>query len=88
MKGFKTYVYAIFENNEPIYVGKSYAPRRRYIDGHIKCGMAGDYCKILDFYYDKESFWILKLLNDGYALKNKKTHPIIEKWNIGDIIIK
>ena len=86
MEGTKTYIYVIFENNEPIYVGKSSTPKERY-KGHCKNGNGGDYCKIVDFYYDVESVWIQKYWSKGYRLKNKITHSPVEKWEIDDIII-
>ena len=87
MEGTKTYIYGIFENNEPIYIGKSSQPKYRY-GRHCKEGNGGDYCKILDLYYDLENAWIVKFWNQGYKLKNKITHTPVENWNIGDIILK
>lgn len=87
MKGTKTYIYGIYKDNAPIYVGKSSKPYERYKE-HCSRGHAGDYCKILDIYFDLENKWIKKFWSEGYRLKNKITHTDSENWKVGDIIVK
>ena len=41
--------------------------------------------KILDIFYDKETYWIEKLLAEGHPLQNKEIITTLEQWEIGEI---
>lgn len=83
-----TYVYALKDENEKIiYIGKSCSPKNRLGLHKQYLNLENISMEILDFFYDVESFWIKKYLDDGQPLKNKITDiKDIEKWEIGDII--
>jgi len=78
----KVYIYGLLdEDNNIFYVGKSIEPKRRLIDHN-----STRRCKILDWFEDKEHYWIEKLTQEGTRLKNKEKLKGSEEWNIGDII--
>jgi len=78
----KVYIYALLdEEDNEIYVGKSTCPRERLI-AHLK-----PKCVILDYFYDKEHYWINKLTVEGKKLKNKEKLKNSETWEVGDIIV-
>lgn len=86
MEFSKIYVYALIDNDIIIYVGKSTLPKVRltshkatYNNIHLKL-------KILDFFYDKEQYWVSKLIKEGHPLQNKEFQYENESWEIGDII--
>ena len=83
--GNKVYVYGILDDNDDIiYVGKSSKPYER-LKRHIS---RYDRAVILDFYYDKESYWIDKLRLNGHILENKHTDAMTSEHKIGDILIR
>lgn len=85
-KGVIVYIYALLDKNDnPLYIGKSSSPKNRcyghasYFDGSVRM-------KILDYFYDRESYWIKKFLKEGFTLTNKEVDLYEESWEIGDII--
>jgi excinuclease UvrABC nuclease subunit len=85
MKGTKTYIYGMLdENDEVIYIGKSINPYNRLLQ-HSQMGLKR--MKIIDYFYDKESYYIEKYLKEGYALQNKELSiDKSQKLEIGEIL--
>jgi predicted GIY-YIG superfamily endonuclease len=85
-KGTKTYVYGLIdEKNNIFYVGKSSRPKSRFYDHTSHLGKYDIKMKILDIFYDVETYWIEKLLSEGHPIKNKEIIVTSEQWEIGEI---
>jgi hypothetical protein len=85
--GVKVYVYGLLDNNNNFtYIGKSSSPLARLsthiTDGHCESRKL----KIIDIFYDTEYYYIHKYINEGVKLFNKQITPIVEDWNIGDVL--
>ena len=87
MKGTIVYVYALInKEDEVVYVGKSSSPKAR-LYGHLSSQAEKVLVmKILDIFYDTESYWISKFLEEGNVLFNKEVDIYEERWEIGDTI--
>lgn len=86
MGDVKVYIYELLdENNEVFYIGKTSTPNRR-LGTHKQDRIRKMKLKILDCFIDIEYKWIHKYLEKGCILENKETNPMVENWNIGDII--
>jgi hypothetical protein len=87
IQGVKVYIYALLnEDDEIIYIGKSSTPSDRF-SSHKNNGHASvNKMRILDYFYDKEYYYIKKYISEGHNLSNKQTDPWEEDWNIDDII--
>jgi hypothetical protein len=85
-RGTVVYVYALLgSDNNPIYIGKSSSPKSRCY-GHAQHFENKVVMKILDRYYDLESYWIKKYQEEGYVLLNKEIDMTEENWEVGDLI--
>ena len=84
--GTKVYIYGLLDSkNETFYIGKSSRPKSRFYD-HVSHLKRYDIkMKILDIFYDKETYWIEKLLAEGHPLQNKEIITTLEQWEIGEI---
>lgn len=85
-RGTVIYVYALLdEKNTPVYIGKSSSPKARCYAHAIHYRNAIR-MKILDFFYDVESYWISKYLDEGCNLHNRQVDICEEEWKVGDIL--
>jgi hypothetical protein len=41
--------------------------------------------QILDFFYDKEAYWIEKFLKSGHSIQNKEILSTLEQCEVGEI---
>lgn len=84
-KGTKTYVYGLMnENGEVFYIGKSSRPKSRFYDHVSHLGKHDMIMKILDIFYDVETYWIEKLTKEGHPLQNKEIISTLEQWEVGE----
>ena len=87
MNGVKVYVYGVLDSKEEIvYVGKTSNPTYRLSQHRRDLNVEVTGMKILDIFYDKENYWIHKLLNEGNSLLNTEISSTVELHDIGDII--
>lgn len=87
MEGIKVYVYGVLDQNDQIiYVGKTSTPSYRLPHHKKSMSVTVNKMKILDIFYDKENFWIHKLINEGHVLENKEISSTVEHYEIGDIV--
>lgn len=86
MEGNKVYIYGIMKGENIIYVGRSSSPKQRLAGHKIAYNDHSLKLKILDFFIDPESFWINKLMLEGYKLTNLDVSPEVENWEVGDIV--
>ena len=87
MKGVQVYVYGVLDNERQIiYVGKTSNPTYRLSCHKRDFDTEVTGLKILDIFYDRENYWIHKLLKEGYSLLNKEISTVVENYKIGDIV--
>ena len=84
MRGTKVYIYGLLnDDNEITYIGKASEPRTRLYQHKVYTGNTK--LEILDFFYDKEMYWIEKM-KGVCKLTNKIDKPFVEEWEVGDIV--
>jgi predicted GIY-YIG superfamily endonuclease len=84
-KGTKVYIYCLIDsNNNVFYIGKSSRPKGRFYDHVSHLGRHDITMKILDFFFDKEIYWMEKLLKDGHPIQNKEILSTMEQWEVGE----
>lgn len=87
MKGIKVYIYGLLdESDQIIYVGKSSIPSYRLSYHKRDKNISVSRMKILDIFYDKENYWINKLIDEGHPLVNREVSSTVENYEIGDFI--
>ena len=78
----KVYIYGLLDEDDNIfYIGKSIEPKTR-----LAAHNSTRRCKILDWFEDKEHYWIEKLTQEGIQLENKEKLKGSEEWEVGDIV--
>lgn len=84
-KGTKIYIYGLIDSKSNIfYIGKSSQPKNRFYQHVRQLNRYNIKMEILDFFYDKEIYWIEKLLKDGHPIQNKEILSTMEQWEIGE----
>jgi len=86
MKGSKVYIYGLMDGDNIIYVGKSVSPRARLANHKQNYNTESLKLIILDFFIDKEIYWVNKLLSEGHKLHNKEFLMDCQECEIGEII--
>lgn len=86
MEYSKVYIYGLMDGDNIIYVGKSVTPKHRLSQHRQTYNNNSLKIKILDFFFDKEIYWVDKLISEGHKLNNSQTLTGSEDWGIGDII--
>jgi len=86
-KGTKVYVYGLLdEEGQVYYIGKSTSPKARLYSHCSNGHTTTRTCKILDYYYDTESYWVQFYSEQNPDLVNSQTLIHTEDHEIGDIL--
>jgi hypothetical protein len=84
--GTKIYIYGLIDDKGNIfYVGKSSQPKNRFYSHVRQLNRYDIKMQVLDFFYDKEVYWIEKLLKEGHDVQNKEIISTLEQCEIGEV---